>query len=110
METIGHNLFGCNLDIVIFWPASAVDGTGDGSGGEELSSIDDALPAAVSEEDLIGVMKEGPELTLQFVETTYHLKDVAFLTLDLGWAVGAPTGIGRRSGPEAPLSRRRTGG
>lgn len=59
-------------------------------GGEELSSIDDALPAAVSEEDLIGAMKEGPELTLQFVETTYHLKDVAFLTLDLGWAVGAP--------------------
>jgi photosystem II stability/assembly factor-like uncharacterized protein len=32
----------------------------------------------------------SPQLTLQFMETSYYLKDVAFLNKDLGWAVGSP--------------------
>lgn len=30
------------------------------------------------------------QFSLQFMETSYYLKDVAFLTKDLGWAAGAP--------------------
>jgi len=48
METIGHNLFGCNLDIVIFWPASAVDGTREtgsrGVDGAYLASMTPSQP------------------------------------------------------------------
>jgi hypothetical protein len=30
------------------------------------------------------------QFSLQFMETSYYLKDVAFLNKDLGWAAGAP--------------------
>lgn len=32
----------------------------------------------------------APGLAVQFLETSYYLKDVAFVTGDIGWAVGAP--------------------
>jgi photosystem II stability/assembly factor-like uncharacterized protein len=59
----------------------------------QVSGADQSLSAPLDHEDQIEgspARLSDPQLTLQFMETSYYLKDVAFLTKDLGWAVGEP--------------------
>ena len=81
-EKVDHNFLNHTINIIIRCTVSA------------------AAPAAPVPQPAIGLQQQqingnlAPltthQFTLQFIETSYYLKDVAFLNKVSGWATGAP--------------------